>query len=84
MADGEHRFTPELNEKKVIEGLENAAPASIKKATKYGMKLFKVKTLKQYFDNLIILVSQSKTMQVETIYTLKIICKLPIRFLLTK
>ena len=40
----EHRFTPELNEKEVIELLENATPGSIKKATKYCLKVYKVKT----------------------------------------
>ena len=30
----------ELNEKEVIEVLENATPGSTKKATKYGMKIF--------------------------------------------
>ena len=38
--NGENRFTPMLNEKEVIELLENATPGSIKKATKYGIKLF--------------------------------------------
>ena len=37
MAFGENHFTPELNEKEVIELLENAKPGSIKKATNYGM-----------------------------------------------
>ena len=35
-----NRFAPELNEKEVIELLENATPGNIKKATNYGMKLF--------------------------------------------
>ena len=68
MAAGENRLAPELNEKEVIELLENATPGSIKKATKYGVKLFQnLKT----FDNLSIRVSQSKTTQVETIDTFK-------------
>ena len=72
MAAGENPFAPELNEKEVIELLENATPGSMKKATKYGLKIFKGKNLlKLYFDNLSIRVSQSKTMQVETVYTLK-------------
>jgi len=71
MAASENRFAPELNEKEVIEVLENATSGSIKKATKYGMKIFKVKTSKLDFDNLSIQVSQSKTMQVKTIYTFK-------------
>ena len=72
MAAGENRFAPQLNEKEVIELLENATPGKIKKATKYGMKIFQGKNLpKLYFDNLSIRVSQSKTMQVETIYTFK-------------
>ena len=45
----EKRFAPELNEKKVIELLENATPASIKKATKYGVKIFQGKNLKTVF-----------------------------------
>ena len=40
MAAAENRFAPELNEKGVIELSENATPGSIKKATKYGMKIF--------------------------------------------
>jgi len=34
MATGKNRFTPLLNEKEVIELLENATSGSIKKATK--------------------------------------------------
>ena len=67
MTASENRFAPELNEKEFIELLENATPGSIKKARKYSIKYFKVKTSKLYFDNLSIRVSQSKTMQVETI-----------------
>ena len=44
MAAGENRFAPELNEKKVLELLQIVTPGSTKKATKYGMKLFKVAT----------------------------------------
>ena len=52
--------------------LDNSTPGSIKKATKYGMTIYlKVKTSKLHFDNLSIRVSQSKTTQVETIYTFK-------------
>ena len=40
MAASESRFAPGLNEKEVIELLENATPGSIKKATKYGVKIF--------------------------------------------
>ena len=72
MVGSKNRFAPELNEKEVIELLENATPGSIKKATKYGMKIFQGKNLlKLYFDSLSIRVSQSKTMQVETIYLFK-------------
>ena len=39
MAAGENHFAPELNEKEVIELLDNAIPGSSKKATKHGMKL---------------------------------------------
>ena len=49
MAAGENRFAPELNEKKVIELLENATSGSIKKATKYGVKIFQGKNLKALF-----------------------------------
>ena len=73
MAAGENCFfAPELNVKEVIELLENAIPAGTKKATKYDMKIFKVKTWKLYFDNLSIRVSQSKTMQGELNYNLRI------------
>ena len=40
MAAGENRFAPELNEKEVLELLQNATPGSTKKATKYGVKIF--------------------------------------------
>ena len=69
MAASKNCSPPELNEKEVIDLLENATPESIKKASKYGMKIFQGKNLKLYFDNLCIRVSLSKTMQVETIYT---------------
>ena len=46
MAAGKNRFAPELNEKEVIELLENATLGSIKKATKYGMKIFQGKKFK--------------------------------------
>ena len=49
VAAGENRFAPELNEKEVIELLENATPGSIKKATKHGMKIFQVKNFKTLF-----------------------------------
>ena len=42
-------FAPELNEKEVIELLENATPWSIKKLTKYGVKIFQGKNLKTFF-----------------------------------
>ena len=69
MAVVENGFAPELNEKEVIELLENTTPGSTKKATKNGMKIFQGK-------NFILTIwasvfnSQSKTMQVETIYKL--------------
>ena len=47
-ADG-NRFAPKLNEKEVIELLENATPGSINRATKYGMKIFQGKSLKTLF-----------------------------------
>ena len=40
MMVSENCFAPELNEKEVIELLENTTPGSIKKATKYGIKIF--------------------------------------------
>ena len=46
MIASENRFAPDLNENELIELLENATPESIKKATKYGMKIFQVKNLK--------------------------------------
>ena len=49
MAAGENRFAPELNEKEFIELLGNATPGSIKKATKYSMKIFQGKNLKTLF-----------------------------------
>ena len=45
MAASKNRFTLELNEKEVIELLENPTLGSIKKATKYGMKIFQGKDL---------------------------------------
>ena len=69
MVTSENRF--ELNEKEVIELLENATPGSIKKATKHGKKIFQGKNYKLSFDNLSIRVNQSKTMQVETTYAFK-------------
>ena len=49
MAAGENHFAPELNEKEVIELLENATPGNIKKATNYGMKIFHGKNFKTVF-----------------------------------
>ena len=49
MPASQNRFAPELNEKEVIELLENATSGSIKKATKYGVKIFQGKTLKTFF-----------------------------------
>ena len=49
MAASENHFTPELNEKEVIELLENTTPGSIKKAKKYGMKIFQGRNLKTLF-----------------------------------
>ena len=71
MPASQNRFAPELNEKEVIELLENATSGIIKKATKYGVKLFQGKNLKTFFDSLSIRVSQIKTMQVETSYKFK-------------
>ena len=45
MAVGKKHFTPDLNEKQVIELLENATPGSKKKAT----KIFHGKSLKTLF-----------------------------------
>ena len=49
MAASENRFAPGLNEKEVIELLENATAGSIKKATNYGMKIFQGKNFKTLF-----------------------------------
>ena len=49
MPASQNRFAPELNEKEVIELLENATSGSIKKATKYGVKIFQGKNLKTFF-----------------------------------
>ena len=49
MPGGQNHFAPELNEKEVIELLENATSWSIKKATKYGVKIFQGKNLKTFF-----------------------------------
>ena len=49
MAASENRFAPKLNEKEVIELLENPTPGSIKKASKYGMKIFQAKNVKTLF-----------------------------------
>ena len=48
MAAGDNRFAPELNEKEAIELLENATLGSIKKATKYGVKIFQGINLKTF------------------------------------
>ena len=72
MAASENRLVPELNEKKVIELLENATPGSIKKPQNVAWKYVKVKTWKLYLYNLSFRVSQAEAMiQVETIYTFK-------------
>jgi len=47
MAAGENRFAPGLNEKEVIELLD-ATPGSMKKATKYGMKIFRGKNFENF------------------------------------
>ena len=39
-AVGENPFAPQLNEKEVLEVLQNPTPGSAKKTTKYGMKIF--------------------------------------------
>ena len=58
MTAGENCFAPELNGKEVIELLKKATPGSIKKAKKYGVKIFQGKNL----TILSIRVTQSKTM----------------------
>ena len=76
MSPNENCFAPELNEKEVIEILENATPGSIKKATKYCLIIFHGKNLKTFSEHFEILLksisvySQSKT-EVETSYTFK-------------
>ena len=49
MAASGNRFAAQLNEKEVIELLENVTPGSIKKATNYGMKIFQGKNFKTLF-----------------------------------
>ena len=49
MAASENRFAPELNEKEIIELLENATPGNIKKVTNYGMKIFQGENFKTLF-----------------------------------
>ena len=49
MGAGENCFAPKMNEKEVVELLENATPGSIGKASKYGMKVFQGKNLKTLF-----------------------------------
>ena len=77
MSANKNCFVPELNEKEVIELLENATPGSIKKATKYCLRIFHSKNLKTFFEHFEILLksisvySQSKAMEVETSYTFK-------------
>ena len=71
MAASQKHFPPELNEKGVIELLENATPGSIKKATNSSMKIFQGKNIETLFWQFKHPVSQSKTMRVETVYTFK-------------
>ena len=40
MPASENRLAPELNEKKVIELVENVTSGNIKKSAGYGMKIF--------------------------------------------
>ena len=49
MPASQNRSAPELNEKEVIELLENATLGSINKATKHGVKIFQGKNLKTFF-----------------------------------
>jgi len=51
MSANENCFPLELNEKDVIALLENATPGSIKKATKYCLKIFQGKNLKTFFEH---------------------------------
>ena len=44
-----NRFATDLNEREVIELVENATPGSMKQATKYGVKIFQGKNLKTLF-----------------------------------
>ena len=45
MVASKNHFAPELNEREVIELLANVTPGSIKKATKYGMKILQGLTI---------------------------------------
>ena len=77
MSANENWFALELNEKEVIGLLENATPGSIKKVTKYCLKIFQGKNLKTFFEHFKILLksisvySQRKTTEFETSYTFK-------------
>jgi len=51
MSANENCFPLELNEKDVIALLENATPGSIKKATKYCLKIIQGKNLKTFFEH---------------------------------
>ena len=78
MVAGKNRFALELNEKEVIELLENATLARIKKATKCGMKIFQGKNLKTLFwqfKHLSLLV-KAKQCKLRQSTHLKIICTL--------
>ena len=48
MVASKNCFPSDFNEKEVIELLENATPGRIKKATKYGVKIFQGKNLKTF------------------------------------
>ena len=75
MPASQNHFAPELNEKEVIELLENATSGSIKKATKYGVKMFQGKNLKTFF--LTVYASKlvkSKQCKLRQVTHLKIIC----------
>ena len=50
MSANKNWFELELNEKEVIALLQNATPGSIKKATKYFLKIFQSKNLKTFFE----------------------------------
>ena len=47
MIEGKTRFVPELSKEEELQLIENATPGSTKKATKYGIKIFREPLLEE-------------------------------------